>query len=531
MNIKIFVISFNRLSALQESISSFQKFFENHNIFIIDKASTYEPLLPYYDGLIKSGINIIYSDAMTDGAAGPGGLNDLYKVIDPLITDCDFYVVTDPDISIHNCSGDILQVYATLLNEMPDINIVGPMLRIDDIPENYPAREVCYWKHCEQFWHKKPKSTWVNDKEVYYQSAPIDSTFGMLRGNTSFKRLYQGIRTYYPYDAKHLDWYITPENITKDQLNYSQSTNTVSHWGTRLYKNQPNFSKLSGEQRNIYTTVEKNGKIELIKKRLPGEDPVIDGNTILIPKFSGVKNLGDQLNKYIVGKLSNQKVKVTEKAPSEQEHFFITGSTLAFANPQSIVWGSGFMFKESKLATAPKRICAVRGPKSRELLLKNKVDCPEIYGDPALLLPRFYQPTTKKKYKLGVIPHYIDKDSSWVKALLKNEDVLFIDIQTDSVEEFVDALTSCEKIISSSLNGVMIADAYGVPSMWVELSDKVAGNGFKFEDYFLSVNRKLLESKLNMKSTKLEYIITQFTEYKISIDLDALLKICPLTQD
>jgi pyruvyltransferase len=34
---------------------------------------------------------------------------------------------------------------------------------------------------------------------------------------------------------------------------------------------------------------------------------------------------------------------------------------------------------------------------------------------------------------------------------------------------------------------LIFAHAYGKPAVWIELSDKVVGNGFKFYDYYLSL--------------------------------------------
>ena len=81
----------------------------------------------------------------------------------------------------------------------------------------------------------------------------------------------------------------------------------------------------------------------------------------------------------------------------------------SLANKESIIWGSGAMYGGEKvLYEKPKKVLAVRGPLTRKYLLSQGVDCPEVYGDPALLLPKIYNPLIEKKYKLGVIPHNID---------------------------------------------------------------------------------------------------------------------------
>jgi pyruvyltransferase len=194
--------------------------------------------------------------------------------------------------------------------------------------------------------------------------------------------------------------------------------------------------------------------------------------------------------------------------------------------PNLTVWGAGLMCDGQSMLVKPKKVCAVRGPLTRNLLIKQGIECPEIYGDPALLLPRYYNPDIKKKYKLGIIPHYVDKNSNWIKSI-QNDDIKIIDICSDTYS-FVDSLKECEKVVSSSLHGIIAADSYGIPNMWIKMSDKVGGHGFKFDDYFLSVNRKTKCVNI-FDETDLNFVINEIPDYEMDINLDLLYDSCPFT--
>lgn len=237
-------------------------------------------------------------------------------------------------------------------------------------------------------------------------------------------------------------------------------------------------------------------------------------------------NFGDILNPILIHNLSNKNILWIDPELYQYKNYFTIGSILDKVNQYSIVWGTGFISQESKCNEKPLKVCAVRGPLTRQRLLELEIDCPEIYGDPALLLPYIYTPKTEKKYKLGIIPHYVDKNNLWLKQI-KNPDVLILDIQRDSPFDFIDQLYSCEMIASSSLHGLIVADAYGIPSLWLEFSNKVVGKGFKFLDYFLSVGRADTEPFVIKEDSSLDEIMNSFTYYDIEIDLSKLLDACP----
>ncbi len=217
-------------------------------------------------------------------------------------------------------------------------------------------------------------------------------------------------------------------------------------------------------------------------------------------------NFGDNLNSELVRLISGQTPKLVNNrfGNLEKETIYMAiGSVLGWATEETEVWGAGFI-SDSDFVTdipTPKRIHAVRGPETRNILITKGIRCPEIFGDPALLMPRFYNPKLEKKYKISVIPHAIDR--VLIPELTKSfPNAHFIDV-TQDVYKFIDEVIKSEYIISSALHGCITAYAYGVPYEHQKFSDKVLGNGFKFED---------------------------FEKSKQYIDLDKLLKVCPFVQ-
>ena len=163
--------------------------------------------------------------------------------------------------------------------------------------------------------------------------------------------------------------------------------------------------------------------------------------------------------------------------------YVTAGSILAHVDNKSIVWGSGIIEYDTKVARAT--FLAVRGPKTRKNLILQNHNVPEVYGDPALLLPKYYSSKIPRKYKIGIIPHFVDYPlvSDWY---INSSEIKIINLLNNSVETVIDEIRSCEHIISSSLHGIIVSHAYGISAVWVKFSDKLFGDDIKFEDYFES---------------------------------------------
>lgn len=194
---------------------------------------------------------------------------------------------------------------------------------------------------------------------------------------------------------------------------------------------------------------------------------------------------------------------------------------MLFTKPNDIVWGTGCI-NYGQIGKSPKKVYAVRGPLTRSELLKQDIECPEVYGDPALLFPEIYNPEKIIKYKYGLIPHYIDytnENSLKIINSLASQGVKIINI-TAGIFHFIDELLQCENIMSSSLHGLIASDAYNIPNIRVKLSNKLMGGDFKFTDYNLSVNKPSIMGDVN-NFPNLEYFCN------IKWDKEVLLNVSP----
>lgn len=239
-------------------------------------------------------------------------------------------------------------------------------------------------------------------------------------------------------------------------------------------------------------------------------------------------NWGDALSPVIVSLLSEKQVVHIEGL--HHNRYLAIGSILGTANERAEVWGSGFIRENELLIGRPRAVHAVRGPLSRESLLKQGVECPEVYGDPALLLPHFFNPDVPKHYAVGIIPHYVDKGHAWVEQFRRDPQVLILDIES-GIQQFVQAVKSCEVIISSSLHGLICADAYGVPNAWIQLSENVVGGDYKFRDYRLSIGAGEPSAIHVSEELKLVDVVAKAELRELHIDLRKLTLVCPFLSD
>lgn len=189
-------------------------------------------------------------------------------------------------------------------------------------------------------------------------------------------------------------------------------------------------------------------------------------------------NFGDILTPYILDYFN---IKYEMVSKPENGNAMCIGSIIHKAIDNTVVLGSGAMHSKHQLnPNADYRF--VRGPLTRQRVLDCGGICPDIYGDPALLLPLFCD-ESKKEYDVGIVPHYVDH----AEIAEKYPKHKIINLTNNNPIEVAKEITKCRSIISTSLHGIIAAHAYGIPAAWVKYSNKLKGNDIKFKDYYSSV--------------------------------------------
>lgn len=260
---------------------------------------------------------------------------------------------------------------------------------------------------------------------------------------------------------------------------------------------------------------------------------------------TSIDNYGDILSSYIINKLSGIKIqqkdlfisykfllkifvkslikfdfnKINSLLYPFEKNIVAIGSILKGSNKKSIVWGSGFMRETEKCIGG--KILAVRGKYTYNSLLNQKKENPYIklskncvFGDPALLLPIILKLDKKPTHNIGIIPHFTEYSYFSNKYSKK---IKIIKLESNDIKHVTNEIISCKYILSTSLHGIIVAHAYGIPAIWIEHSGlELNTNGFKFKDYFSSVDIDIYNSfkDINPIIKDEQSIINFFEEHK-----------------
>jgi Polysaccharide pyruvyl transferase len=199
-----------------------------------------------------------------------------------------------------------------------------------------------------------------------------------------------------------------------------------------------------------------------------------------------VPNFGDQLTAMLLRRFS--KLDSCWASPEESELITI-GSILTHMPKhwRGVVAGAGKLHEKSVIDLPEAMFLAVRGPLSAKGLKKNLV-----LADPALLADELVG-YRDKEYDLGLVPHWTDKTLALDPRFTKYRPKI-IDVRADPATVLRE-ISKCKKIVTSSLHGAIVADAFIIPRR-IELAPRMLshphqeGGDFKWRDYSASLGMK-----------------------------------------
>lgn len=205
-------------------------------------------------------------------------------------------------------------------------------------------------------------------------------------------------------------------------------------------------------------------------------------------------NLGDSLGEVIIRFLLDKKSIDINKPVSKTKHLYCVGTNIQGAYQSATIWGSGIFPPRNKKEAFLQKHCgrkldirAVRGPLTRDQVLKYGHKCPEVYGDPAILMPMIYNPVVPKLRNRLVIPQFFNE----VEFREAHPNEHMISMNTNDYESVIREILASEIVYTSSLHGIILAESYGVPAVFFRGLAK--DRDFKFLDYYYSTGRNSIE--------------------------------------
>jgi hypothetical protein len=184
------------------------------DIFIVDNASTYEPLLEWYE---TKPCEIIMVDNLGHKAPWMCGLVEKIGKR---------YVMTDPDLGIDELPKNTLNFLSEKLDELPSLGKIGLKLEWEHVAESSP-----YYNHLQSY----EKNRWSSSRvhSGVYIDVHVDTTFAIY---DTVDHFIGGGSLKAPYAAKHYPWEFTTEerNNNEEFCYYIKNASNSSSYKTYL---------------------------------------------------------------------------------------------------------------------------------------------------------------------------------------------------------------------------------------------------------------------------------------------------------
>lgn len=216
--IKAYVTMFNRLTWAKKYCEDLAA--AGLEVILIDNNSTYPPLLEWYKDCPYEVIRMKENHWAW-----------VYFTHVRKLGDDRFVIVTDSDLDISEVPLDWPEV---LMNGLTKNKVrawkAGLSIEINDLPDNELVCKVV--EHEREMWQTKrtPEGFYVSSMDVGLALYDFDFEGGTRGIGKPF--WYDAIRAPRPYVMRHLDWYLTKETVTEEDLYYLKSA-TYPGWGSK----------------------------------------------------------------------------------------------------------------------------------------------------------------------------------------------------------------------------------------------------------------------------------------------------------
>ncbi|MCF8383433.1 MAG: polysaccharide pyruvyl transferase family protein [Chlorobium sp.] len=196
---------------------------------------------------------------------------------------------------------------------------------------------------------------------------------------------------------------------------------------------------------------------------------------------------------------------------------FLSVGTLLQSTPDDfsgIILGAGMddVCKTFKKA----RIQGVRGYLTKKNLgIRGDI----LLGDPGLLVAVVYPEPEPKKYELGIVPHFVDINDSIVSRWKKRfgERATIIDVRRKPANVIRD-IKQCKNVISSSLHGLVTADAFGIPNIMYVIRRNISRrHDHKYRDYYSAMEKDLELIEVD-GNEPIDYFLSRVTDKSSSVE-------------
>lgn len=201
----------------------------------------------------------------------------------------------------------------------------------------------------------------------------------------------------------------------------------------------------------------------------------------IVPAFwlPGQHNFGDDLTEHVLVPFGLAPAAV----PQAEARLIGVGSLLNWvpSDYTGFILGTGLIEPEEGKSFPHATVLAVRGHLTREMLGVPAEGT--VVGDPGLLagvLAERGQPGP-----IGIVPHVSQLHEPFVRTLVRrigSERCVVVDARRRP-GRVIEEIGRCSAVVSTSLHGLIVADALGIPAAWATADPPLIGGDFKFRDH------------------------------------------------